>query len=207
MLAKALLAISALSTIVIAAPTPASLAARSCTTLVPDILQVFSESDPSTIYPNTADIDGSFFVSTDAGQTNRVYQGVAFTGLPPVTQGPCTLAFTFAADADIEQWGQVQLNVSTIAKGNSAAIVADTYSYDDISTDGAVDVGLLGTVGPFSPGQTVVVNAESCPTDLNGGGSLAFLFSIASWVDGAASVSFAESADLELTGVYLTYGC
>jgi len=60
----------------------------------------------------------------------------------------------------------------------------------------------------FTPGTTQVINSESCPV---GGGNLAFVFSVAGWVGGAASVDFKEYINgingAGLAGVYLTYDC
>ena len=60
----------------------------------------------------------------------------------------------------------------------------------------------------LSPGTTQVVNSEACPV---GGGNLAFVFAVAEWVGGEASVEFQQYVNAlngkGLAGVYLTYDC
>jgi hypothetical protein len=60
----------------------------------------------------------------------------------------------------------------------------------------------------FAEGQTAVINSEACPA---AGGSLAFMFEIADWVSGDASIEFNEYINkingAGLAGVYLTYDC
>jgi hypothetical protein len=197
-----------LSLALLSAATPTPVKPRgACTTVQPDILQIFSEVSPTTSYPNTALTGGSFIVSQDAGGVNRIYQGVGFSDIPAGSWG-CSLNFVFPPGSSITTLGNPVLNVSTVLVGNSADIVSpNTWTWDDLyTTPSPIDTGLFGTVGEFDPTTVHTINSESCPTDLNGGGNLAFLFSIASWVQGDASVYFSDS-DTPLTGVYLTYNC
>jgi hypothetical protein len=235
------------------APTPAEIVPRSCTTVLPDFFQIFSENSPTAIFPNTVNLNNSFQVSTDFGQGGRVYQyvilcneiisfevqklksefgcrlismvarngsgkanaiiilrSVGFLNLPPVNDGHCSLVFSFplGSSSFLTQYGGAQLNVSTVTSGSSAALTPNTYAYNDV-VNGTLRMGLYGTVGPFEDGQTVIVNSESCPTDgPAGGGSLAYMFSVASWIQDAAGVSFVEGRDTgSPVGVFLTYGC
>lgn len=101
------------------------------------------------------------------------------------------------------------MNVSTIDVGYSQNIVdPNDWTWDDLyATPSPIDVGQFGTVGEFDPTIVHTINSESCPTDLNGGGNLGFLFSIASWVEGEAAIYFNDLETPYLSGVYLTYNC
>jgi hypothetical protein len=198
-----------LSLAVLSAATPTPVKPRgACTTVQPDILQIFSEADPTTTFPNTANTGGNFVVSQDAGGVNRIYQGVGFSDIPAGSWG-CSLNFVFPAGSTITIIGSPVLNVSTIDNGNSGDIVSpNSWTWDDLyATPSPIDVGLFGTIGEPDLSTVHTINSESCPTDLNGGGNLGFLFSIASWVQGDASIYFDDSETPYLTGVYLTYNC
>jgi hypothetical protein len=199
-----LLSLALLST---ATPTPVQ-PRGACTTVQPDILQIFSEAAPTTSFPNLANAGGHFVVSQDAGGVNRVYQAVGFSNIPAGSWG-CSLNFVFPAGSTITTIGSPVLNVSTIDKGYSGNIVdPNNYTWDDLYTSPSpIDVGLFGTVGDFDPTTVHTINSESCPTDVNGGGNLGFLFSIASWVQGDAAVYFNDLETPYLSGVYLTYNC
>jgi hypothetical protein len=190
-----------------ATPTPVS-PRGACTTVQPDILQIFSEAAPTTSFPNLANAGGNFVVSQDAGGVNRIYQAVGFSDIPAGSWG-CSLNFVFPAGSSITTIGNPVLNVSTIDNGYSGNIVEpNNWTWDDLySTPSPIDVELFGTVGEFDPTTVHTINSESCPTDLNGGGNLGFLFSIASWVQGDAAVYFNNLDTPYLSGVYLTYNC
>ena len=99
--------------------------------------------------------------------------------------------------------------MSTIDVGYSGNIFSpNTWTWDDLyASPSPIDMGLFGTVGEFDPTTVHTINSESCPTDVNGGGNLGFLFSIASWVQGDAAIYFDNLETPFLTGVYLTYNC
>jgi hypothetical protein len=197
-----------LSLALLSAATPTPVKPRgACTTVQPDILQIFSEADPTTSFPNTANT-GAFVVSQDAGAVNRIYQAVGFSDIPAGSWG-CSLNFVFPPGSTITTIGNPVVNVSTIDIGYSGNIVSpNTWTWDDLySSPSPIDMGLFGTVGEFDPTTVHTINSESCPTDVNGGGNLGFLFSIASWIQGDASVYFDDSETPYLTGVYLTYNC
>lgn len=197
--------LGALATLASAIPTPVSNAPRCGTTIYPSIMQIFKESEPTRAFSNSVSTPGTgrFTVSqtiSDGKVTDRVLQGVAFSNIPAGSYA-CQLGFTFPASATITETSNAVLNVTTLLKGKSDAIVAgNSATYNDIFAHNLQDIGLFGTVGPFHPGQTVAVNSEECKD----GGNLAFLFSIASWIGGPASMYFEESL---LQGVYLTYNC
>jgi hypothetical protein len=230
MFTKTILAISALAALSSAAPTKANNVARSCSTMYPTAVVQIKEAD----LLNPAGFSGSstnglFSVSTDADQANAVDTVVGklleptlksinvliimlspvFEGIPHVSQGPCTLYIEVDYSPEFYSSENGQMNVTKIDFGNSAGIVVN----DDGSGSEVVSVsfdkpgvGLFGTVGPF-PGQAnrpAVVNSEACPTDLNGGGNLAFLFSIATNIKEPAFVTFNEGVG---ANVFLTYGC
>ncbi len=201
-----LLIAASLAALSSAVPTPAQLAPRCGTTIAPTIMQIFSSTQPDTSFPNsvTPTSDGTFTVSQDENG-GEILQGVAFTNLPPGSFG-CQLQFTFDAGFPISQSAQPQMNVSTLGVGHSDRIVnLNGFTLNDLfNTPGALDTGLFGTIGPLQAGQTAVVNSEACPTDLNGGGNLAFLFSISSWVEGAQSVSFTQTPT---SGIFLVHNC
>lgn len=207
-------AAAAFAALACAIPTPVQLAPRCGTALVPNIMQIFSEDNPNTSYTNSVNATsaGTFAVGQNvnaAGQiVSRVFQAVAFTNVPAGAYG-CQLGFTFPSGTTVSESSHAAMNVTTLAKGHSNEIVANNnLTFNDILTPGVQDTGLFGTVGPFTPGQTVAVNSESCPTDVNGGGNLAFLFAIAGNVETAEAIFFEEtltSAGVE--GVYLTYDC
>jgi hypothetical protein len=192
-----------------AVPTPVELAPRCGTTLFPTFLQQVTEANPSLVGPNTLSTDGDFLVSQDAGATNRIYQIVAFEGIPSGSYG-CQLATTFPAGYPITSAGVPTLNVTTLFNGESSSITfPNSISWSSLypPTSPPFGQGLFGTV-TMTPGTTQVINSEACPV---GGGNLAFLFSIAVWETQAASVEFNEYVNkingAGLAGVYLTYDC
>ena len=196
-----------------AAPTPVDLAPRCGTTLFPTFLQQLSEADPTTVEPNTLSTDGDFLVSQDVDASgniiDRVYQLVAFENIPAGSYG-CQLAVTFPAGYPITSTGTPTLNVTTVFNDESSSITfPNSYSWSSFfpPTSPPFGQGLFGTVS-LSAGQSTVINSEGCPV---GGGSLAFVFSIASWETQPASVEFNENVNqlngAGLAGVYLTYDC
>ena len=195
-----------------AVPTPTELAPRCGTTLFPSFLQQLSEADPWNVEPDTLCVDGDFRVSQDVDMmgniVDRVYQIVAFENIPAGSYG-CQLAVTFPDGYPIYSTGTPTLNVSTFFNGWSSAIAyPNDWSWSSFfpPTSPPFGDGLFGTV-TLSPGQNAVINSEGCP---EGGGNLAFVFSIASWETQPASVEFDEINswdDTGLAGAYLTYNC
>jgi hypothetical protein len=196
-----------------AVPTPAELAPRCGTTLVPTFLQQVSEAKPNRVGENTMSTGGGFHVSQSTNAqgniVDRIYQIAAFENIPSGSYG-CQLAVTFAPNYPITSTGVPTLNVSTLFNGESSSIhYPNGISWSSLypPTSPPFGQGLFGTV-TLTPGTTEVINSEGCPI---GGGNLAFLFSIAVWETQAASVKFNEYVNAlngaGLEGVYLTYDC
>lgn len=196
-----------------AVPTPANVAPRCGTTLVPTFLQQLDEANPTYVGPNTMSTGGEFFVSqnTDANGNiiERIYQVAAFENIPAGSYG-CQLAVTFPDTYTINIFGTPTLNVTTLFNDDSTSITyPNNWSWDTFfpPTSPPFGQGLFGTV-TIAPGTTQVINSEACPV---GGGNLAFVFSIAVWETEPASVEFSEYVNAingaGLAGVYLTYDC
>jgi hypothetical protein len=195
-----------------AVPTPVDLAPRCGTTLVPTILQQLSEADPTLVGEDTVSTSGDFQVSQSidayGNLMDRIYQIAAFQDIPAGSYA-CQLAVTFPEDYPITTTGAPTLNITTLFNDDSTDITyPNSVSWSTLyPPTSPLGEGLFGTV-TLAPGTTQVINSEACPV---GGGNLAFLFSIASWVTQPASVEFNEYVnDLNgagLAGVYLTYNC
>jgi len=208
-----LFGISSLLVLASAIPTPASLAPRCGTTIIPTILQQLTEASPSTVGANTISANGDFHVSQSVDSSgkiiNRIYQLVAFQNLPSGSYG-CQLAVTFPPSYSITSSGTPTLNITTLDTTASSSITyPNNFSWSTFfpPTSPPFGQGLFGTV-TMTSGMNQVINSEACPV---GGGNLAFLFEIASWETQPASVEFNENVNKingqGLAGVYLTYNC
>ena len=193
--------------------TPVDLAARCGQTLVPTFLQQLTESNPTAVNPNTLSTNGDFLVSqtVDAfgNVGNRVYQVVAFENIPAGSYG-CQLNYVLPPSASVTITGNPTLNITTLYNDDSGSITfPNTYSWDTFFPPPSPPFGqgLFGTSN-FVSGGSAVINSEGCPV---GGGNLAFVFSIASWISESASIEFDEYVNVAngagLTGVYLTLDC
>lgn len=201
-----LLALISLSS---AVPTPVELAPRCGTTVFPTFLQQLTESSPSTIQSNTLSSTGDFHVSqtvTNGVVSNRIYQIVAFENIPSTAYG-CQLNVVFPPAYPVTSTGNPVLNVTTLYNGAPASIVyPNDWSWAKFypPTSPPEGQGLFGTV-TLAPGQSTVINSETC------GQNLAFQFEIATWVGTTSGVEFNEYVNklngAGLAGVYLTYGC
>ncbi|KAH8586459.1 hypothetical protein B0O99DRAFT_528642 [Bisporella sp. PMI_857] len=191
------LAIVSLLSFASAVPTPVDLAPRCGTTIRPSFLQTLTQSSPGTVSPNSP----TFHVSQTSSTTNHINQVVGFSSIPAGSYG-CQLAVSFPASYPITTLGSPILNVKTLFKDQPGAIsYPNGWSWNTFYPGGTpIGQGTFGTV-TIEPGTTKVINSQSCPV---GGGALAFVFSIADWVAGEASVEFTQGAD---AGVYLTYNC
>ena len=206
-----LLSLLGLST---ALPSRTHLAPRCGTTSTPFLIQQLTEADPTAVGPNTlSSNNGDFLVSQEVDAygniINRVYTIAAFEGIPAGSYG-CQLGATFPSTATLTSSGNPTLNVTTLFVDSPSEIsYPNTWSWDTFSPPASPPLGqgLFGTVN-LQAGTTQVINSEACPI---GGGSLAFLFEIASWIEGEASVEFDQYVNnlngAGLTGVYLTYDC
>lgn len=122
-----------MSCISLSAASPCELAPRCGTTVYPTILQQLSESQPSTIYPNTLRTDSTFNVSHTVGPdgktTNRIYQIVGFQNIPS-TAYTCQLNVKFDPGYPITSVGSPVLNVTTLYKDAPASIAfPNDYSW------------------------------------------------------------------------------
>ncbi|CAK7213904.1 hypothetical protein SBRCBS47491_001964 [Sporothrix bragantina] len=198
-----------LAGLVAAVPTPAEIAPRCGTTYYPTILQQLSESSPNAVGANTANTDGDFHVAqtvvNGGAPSDRIYQLVGFTGVAAGSYG-CQLSLTFPAGYPITSslggvaGGVPQLNVTTVLRSNPGAIAyPNGFTFNSFPSQLAPGQGLFGTVSA-QPGTTIVINSETCDTNL------AFLVSIATWTGQSANVEFAEKKS-PLAGVYLTANC
>ncbi|KIN02834.1 hypothetical protein OIDMADRAFT_118740 [Oidiodendron maius Zn] len=201
-----------------AAPTPVELAPRCGSLSYPVLLQQFSEAHPTTVYPNTHPINGDFHVSREMDPvtgkvSNRISQMVMFKDIPAGSYG-CQLNVAFPANYPITTTGNPVLNVYTFYSGTDPAYIPypnnwswDTFYPRSETNPAPFGEGVFGTIN-FAPGQTTVINSEACPY---GGGDVAFVFEIADWVWGSASIEFEEYSSAILdegkAGVYLTYDC
>lgn len=195
-----------------AAPTPVELAPRAGTTLFPTFLQQLTEGSPSTVNGNTLSGSGDFHVAQTQDPvtgrvSNRIYQIVAFENIP-AGANTCQLNVLFPNPYTITTTGNPTLNVTTLDNGASSSITfPNNWSWNTFfpPTSPPFGQGLFGTIN-LAQGQKAVINSEACPV---GGGNLAFVFSIASWVYGSASIEFNEYINqlngAGLAGVYLTY--
>ena len=198
-----------------AAPTPVELVPLAGTTLFPTFLQQLTEANPSVVNPNTLSSGGDFHVAqtqdpVTGAVKNRIYQIVAFENIP-AGANTCQLNIVFPNPYTITTTGNPSLNVTTLYNNSPSSITfPNSWSWSTFfpPTSPPLGQGLYGTVGGYNlaQGQAGVINSEGCPA---GGGNLAFLFSIASWVYGSASVEFNEYVNnlngAGLAGVYLTY--
>ncbi|PMD31324.1 hypothetical protein L207DRAFT_572984 [Hyaloscypha variabilis F] len=196
------------------APTKVSVAPRCRATLFPFLAQQLTEASPNNINANTLSLDGDFHVaqSTDPSTgaiCNRIYQIIAFNNIPSGSYG-CQLNAQFPSSCPIATTGTPTLNVQTLyADSPSSITYPNDWSWNTFwpDTSPAFGSGSFGTI-TFEPGQTTTINSMACPA---GGGNMAFVFEIAEWVDGNASVEFEEYVNkmngAGLTGAYLTYDC
>jgi hypothetical protein len=189
-----------------ATPTPVELAPRCGTTLQPSFLQQLKEADPTSVGPNTLASDGDFHVEQgidpNGHPINRIYQVAAFTGIPAGSFA-CTLSFKFPPSYTITTTGTPTLNVSTLYKDDPSKIVfPNTFSWSKFfpPLSPPFGQGLFGTTN-LAAGQTSTINSQGCPV---GGGNMAFVFEIASWISGAASVDFKQAPG---AGFFLTFNC
>jgi hypothetical protein len=197
-----------------AAPTPVELAPRCGQTLFPFLTQQLTEANPTAVNPNTILSNGDFHVSQQMDPTtgeisNRIYQIVAFNNIPVGSYG-CQLNVAFPDNYPITTTGSPIMNVYTILNGNPAYIpYPNNWSWNTFYPQSSAPFGegVFGTIN-FTPGQNAVINSEACPY---GGGDVAFVFEIADWVWGSASIEFDEYVNklngAGLAGVYLTYDC
>jgi hypothetical protein len=185
-----------------AVPTPVDLAPRCGTTLLPSFIQKLDESNPTTVAPSSNDFLVSQGFDAKGHAINRVYQVVAFENIPAGANA-CQLNVQFPTGYTITTTGNPTLNVTTLFKDTPSSIVSpNNWSWNTFfpPTSPPFGQGLFGTVNLAAP-QTTAINSEVCPP---GGGDLAFVFEIASWVWGAASVEFTQASN---AGVYLTFNC
>lgn len=208
------LAILSLLRLSAAAPTPVELAPRCGATLFPFLTQQLTEANPTAVNINTLEYDGDFHVSqtmdpATGALSNRIYQIVAFNSIPPGSYG-CQLNVVFPSPYPITTTGSPTLNVYTLYNGSPSSITyPNNWSWDTFfpRTSPPFGQGLYGTIN-FVEGQSAVINSEACPAN---GGDLAFVFEIADWVWGSASIEFNEYVNklngAGLAGVYLTYDC
>jgi hypothetical protein len=208
------LAILSLLELSAAAPTPVELAPRCGATLFPFLTQQLTEENPTTVNINTLEYDGDFHVSqkmdpATGALSNRIYQVVAFNNIPPGSYG-CQLNVVFPTPYPITTTGSPTLNVYTLYNGSPSSITyPNNWSWDTFfpRTSPPFGQGLYGTIN-FAQGQNAAINSEACPAN---GGDLAFVFEIADWVWGSASIEFNEYVNklngARLAGVYLTYNC
>jgi hypothetical protein len=208
------LAILSLLGLSAAAPTPVEIAPRCGETLFPFLTQQLAEESPNTVNINTVEYDGDFHVAQTMDPStgaiiNRIYQIVAFNNIPPGSYG-CQLNVQFPTSYPITTSGSPTLNVQTLYAGSPSSITyPNNWSWDTFwpKTSPPFGSGSYGTIN-FAEGQTAVINSEACPA---GGGNLAFVFEIADWVGGDASIEFNEYVNkingAGLAGVYLTYDC
>jgi hypothetical protein len=202
------LAILSLLGLSAAAPTPIELAPRAGTTLFPAFIQQLTEATPSTVNVNTLSSGGDFHVAqtqdpATGAISNRIYQIVAFENIP-AGANTCQLNVAFPNPYTITTTGYPTLNVTTLYDNSPSSITyPNNWSWGTFfpPTSPPFGQGLFGTIN-FAEGQSAVINSEGCPV---GGGSLAFVFSIASWVWGSASIEFDQVNGAGLAGVYLTY--
>ena len=192
-----------------ATPTPIELAPRCGQTLFPFLTQQLTEAYPNTVNPNTLSQDGDFHVSKQMGAANSISQVVAFNNIPAGSSG-CQLGVVFPDSYPITTTGSPMLNVYTLYNGASSSIsYPNNWSWNTFypRTSPPFGQGVFGTIN-FAQGQNTIINSEACPTD---GGDLAFVFEIADWVWGNASIEFNEYVNklngAGLAGVYLTYDC
>jgi hypothetical protein len=197
-----------------AVPTPVELAPRCGQTLFPFLAQQLTEANPTTVNPNTLLQNGDFHVSKQmdpvTGQvSNRISQVVAFNNIPAGSSG-CQLNVVFPDNYPITTTGSPMLNIYTLYNGDSSSITyPNNWSWDTFYPRASPPFGqgVFGTTN-FAQGQTAVINTEACPAN---GGDLAFVFEIADWVWGSASIEFNEYINklngAGLAGVYLTYDC
>ncbi|KAE9381926.1 hypothetical protein N431DRAFT_425490 [Stipitochalara longipes BDJ] len=141
--------------------------------------------------------------------SNRIYQIIAFNNIPAGSYG-CQLNVQFPSSYPITTTRSPTLNVQTLYANTPSSITyPNNWSWNTFwpKTSPPFGAGSFGTIG-FQPGQTAAVNSIACPS---GGGDLAFVFEIADWVWGDASVEFDEYLNkmngAGLAGVYLTYDC
>ncbi|KAH6675744.1 hypothetical protein B0J14DRAFT_587222 [Halenospora varia] len=196
-----------------AVPTHVDLAPRCGTTIYPTTLQSLSEASPSTSYPNTLLTTSNFHVSqsidTSGKVNNRIYQIATFSNIPAGAYA-CQLNVKLPSPSTLTTTGNPTLNVTTLYKDTPSSIVyPNTWSWSTFfpTNGGALGQGLFGTQG-FTSGTSQAINSEVCPP---GGGSLAFIFAVASWVGTSSSVDFTQYVNTlngqGLTGVYLTHSC
>jgi hypothetical protein len=195
-------------------PTPVEVAPRCGETLFPFLTQQLTEASPNTVNTNTLSYDGDFHVAqtmdpATGAISNRIYQIVAFNNIPPGSYG-CQLNVQFPASYPITTSGSPTLNVQTLYAGSPSSITyPNNWSWNTFwpQTSPPFGSGSYGTIN-FAEGQTAVINSEACPP---GGGDLAFVFEIADWVWGDASIEFNEYVNkmngAGLAGVYLTFDC
>jgi len=197
----ALLSMAPFLGLAVAIPTPAEVAPRCGTTYYPSILQQLTEANPSSVSVNSNTFSVQQTVTGGGSAFDRVYQLVAFTDIAPGSYA-CQLALTFppgyAITTTPSSWGP-QMNVTTVLNGSPDSIVfPNNFSWDALPSL-SLGQGLFGTVSAV-PGETAVINSETCDT------ALAFLFEIAVWESVTAAVSFDQSQS-PLAGVYLTANC
>ncbi|KAF4628395.1 hypothetical protein G7Y89_g9757 [Cudoniella acicularis] len=209
----AALALFSLLGLTTATPTPVDLAPRCGQTILPYNLQQLDEASPSTVYPNTISSNGNFHVEQTVGSNgnvyNRIYQIAAFANVPANSYA-CQLNVIFPDPTSLTETGNPTLNVTTLYLNSPSSITyPNNWSWSTFfpPTSPPLGQGLFGTIN-LEAGQTAAINSEVCP---NGGGNLAFLFTIASWVSESSSVDFTQYVNglngAGLTGVYLTYDC
>ncbi|KAG9233659.1 hypothetical protein BJ875DRAFT_37751 [Amylocarpus encephaloides] len=191
-----------------AVPTPVELAPRCGTTLQPSIVQQLQQSYPAQSYPNravSAGGDGYFEVGQSSAATNRKYMIVAFSSIPAGSYG-CSLGVAFPAGYPLSSNpGSPSLNVKTLYKDTPASITTpNSWSWNTFFPPSSPPLGqgVYGTTSLTTP-QSATINTNACPP---GGGSLAFIVSLADWISGPAGVSYKSGVSPQ-AGFYLTHNC
>ncbi|CAG8959080.1 hypothetical protein HYFRA_00012861 [Hymenoscyphus fraxineus] len=181
-----------------AVPTPAELAPRCGTTLYPSKIQLLSEELPLKSFPKT----NNFFVKQESSSSKRTYALVQFDKVPTDAYA-CQLNVKFPGGYYIGNVGNPTLNVTTLFKDQPKPRNISWKTLYPTARQSPLGQGLFGTVN-LTPGQTTAINSESCPAPA-AKGSLAYVFSIARWIEGEAYV-YTSQQDPK-AGFYLTFNC
>ncbi|MCJ1338873.1 hypothetical protein MMC09_004162 [Bachmanniomyces sp. S44760] len=194
MYAPTLISLSLLSTLAAAIPTPAALAPRSCTTIIPNSYQTIQENAPYGVFNPVRE----FQVSQQSGGEYSIDTIVNFTDIAAGSYG-CELGLSFTNEYNIPQSGSTLLNVYALDTS-----IAGDESYETYFPNGGkgtpAGAYLFGSV--TITGQKQIINSKACSSELS------FLFEISN-EDEAGSVFFVDAGDnlSGIGGLFMTFNC
>lgn len=185
--------------LVSAAPTPGSLAPRSCTKIYPSLVTYIDNSSPNLAVGALGYV--SSYATPGANGPWRAAE-VQFTLPSANVGGPCSLLYNFPTGATITSSGgsNAQIRVYKTKLGSSNSINFQATDTWNNSPDASFLWGSFNLVA----GTSGTINEETCQTTLSYFVQVFDVWAELSGTTPAASASFTQSTS---QGLYMTFGC